>query len=181
MRAVATDLALLKPLSRAGYRPLLEAGVRIFHPETISIGDRVYIGHEAILKGYHRGYMEIGDDTWIGAHAVVEGRTTIGRRNRIFHGAVLGAPPQDLKYRGEESRLEIVSLPPGTTCIDCGTPAQYLAANLAWSGGESVICPGAVVEGTIEQSVVWPGAHVHPEEHLTRAIRAAERVTVLVR
>lgn len=53
-------------LKRIGTGVVIEAGVRIFHPETVSIGDRVYIGHEAILKGYHRGYMEIGDDTWIG-------------------------------------------------------------------------------------------------------------------
>ena len=61
------------------------------------------------------------------------------------------------------------------------TPAQYLAANLESSGGESVIGPGAVVEGTVEESVIWPGAHVRPEEHLTRAIRVGDRLTVLVR
>jgi N-acetyl-alpha-D-muramate 1-phosphate uridylyltransferase len=64
--------------------------------------------------------------------------------------------------------------------IDCGTPADYLAANLATSGGASVIGPGAVVEGTVERSVVWPGAHVHASEHLVDAIRA-DGLTVLVR
>jgi UDP-N-acetylglucosamine acyltransferase len=38
---------------------------------------------------------------------VVEGRTTIGTGNRIFAHAVVGAPPQDLKYRGEDTRLEL--------------------------------------------------------------------------
>ena len=33
--------------------------------------------------------------------------------------------------------------------VDCGTPAQYLAANLAASGGESVVEPGAVVDGVL--------------------------------
>lgn len=64
--------------------------------------------------------------------------------------------------------------------IDCGTPADYLAANLASSGGASVIGPGAVVEGTVERSVVWPGTHVHASERLVDAIRA-DRITVLVR
>jgi N-acetyl-alpha-D-muramate 1-phosphate uridylyltransferase len=65
--------------------------------------------------------------------------------------------------------------------IDCGTPARYLAANLAASGGRSVVGPGAVVEGTIERSVVWPGARVEAGERLDRAVRAGDRVTVLVR
>lgn len=81
----------------------------------------------------------------------------------------------------QEGRLEVVTLDADATCIDCGTPAQYLAANLESSGGESVIGPGAVVEGTVEESVIWPGAHVRPEEHLTRAIRVGDRLTVLVR
>jgi len=38
---------------------------------------------------------------------VIEGETTIGSRNRIFQFASIGADPQDLKYRGEPSRLEI--------------------------------------------------------------------------
>jgi N-acetyl-alpha-D-muramate 1-phosphate uridylyltransferase len=64
--------------------------------------------------------------------------------------------------------------------VDCGTPADYLAANLASSGGASVIGPGAVVEGTVERCVVWPGAHVHAGEQLVDAIRA-DGLTVLVR
>lgn len=65
--------------------------------------------------------------------------------------------------------------------VDCGTPARYLAANLAASGGESVIGPGAVVEGSVERCVVWPGAAVARGERLVDAIRADERVTILVR
>ena len=51
--------------------------------------------------------MRIGPDTVIGPYAVIEGATTIGARNRIFQFASIGAPPQDLKYHGEPSRLEI--------------------------------------------------------------------------
>lgn len=43
----------------------------------------------------------------VGPYAVIEGITTIGARNRIFQFASIGAAPQDLKYRGEPSRLEI--------------------------------------------------------------------------
>ncbi|MGK2949683.1 MAG: sugar phosphate nucleotidyltransferase [Acidimicrobiales bacterium] len=65
--------------------------------------------------------------------------------------------------------------------VDCGTPQQYLEANLTASGGESVVEDGAVVEGTIERCVVWAGAKVHRNEHLVNAIRARGRVTVFVR
>jgi len=51
--------------------------------------------------------VRIGPDTTIGPYAVIEGPTTIGARNQIFQFASLGAAPQDLKYRGEPSRLEI--------------------------------------------------------------------------
>jgi len=51
--------------------------------------------------------VELGEGTWIGAHVVLDGRTRIGRRNRIFHFASIGAPPQDKKYAGEDTAVEI--------------------------------------------------------------------------
>jgi len=51
--------------------------------------------------------VEIGRGTRIGPHVVVEGQTRIGAGNRIFQFASVGADPQDRKYRGEASRLEI--------------------------------------------------------------------------
>ncbi|HOV57252.1 MAG TPA: acyl-ACP--UDP-N-acetylglucosamine O-acyltransferase [Rhodanobacteraceae bacterium] len=51
--------------------------------------------------------VEIGDNTWIGPHVVIEGPTTIGRDNRIWQYASVGAAPQDKKFHGENSRLVI--------------------------------------------------------------------------
>lgn len=65
--------------------------------------------------------------------------------------------------------------------FDCGTPGDYLAANLESSGGRPVVGEGAVVDGTLESAVVWAGARVAPGEHLYRAVRATGGVTVLVR
>ncbi len=65
--------------------------------------------------------------------------------------------------------------------LDCGTVAEYLAANLAASGGRSVVGAGAVVDGEIHESVVWSGGQVAAYERLVRAIRTDDRVTVLVR
>lgn len=49
----------------------------------------------------------IGDNTWIGPNAVIMNYTKIGNNCRIFPGAVIGAEPQDLKFKGEESTVEI--------------------------------------------------------------------------
>lgn len=49
----------------------------------------------------------IGDNTWIGPHAVIMNYTKIGNNCKIFPGAVIGAEPQDLKFKGEESTVEI--------------------------------------------------------------------------
>jgi ADP-glucose pyrophosphorylase len=57
------------------------------------------------------------------------------------------------------------------SAIDCGTPADYLRANLHVSHGASVVDPTAVVEGSITRCVVWPGAHVAHDEVLVDSIR----------
>jgi UDP-N-acetylglucosamine acyltransferase len=51
--------------------------------------------------------VEVGEGTWIGAHVVLDGRMRIGKRNKIFQFASLGAPPQDKKYAGEDTAVEI--------------------------------------------------------------------------
>jgi UDP-N-acetylglucosamine acyltransferase len=51
--------------------------------------------------------VEIGPDCEIGAYAVIKQFTKIGARNRIFEHAVLGGEPQDVKFKGEPSYLEI--------------------------------------------------------------------------
>ncbi|HUN68551.1 MAG TPA: acyl-ACP--UDP-N-acetylglucosamine O-acyltransferase [Burkholderiales bacterium] len=51
--------------------------------------------------------VEIGAGTWIGPHVVIEGRTRIGRNNRIWQFASIGGVPQDKKYAGEDTAVEI--------------------------------------------------------------------------
>ena len=51
--------------------------------------------------------VEIGPDCEIGAYAVIKQFTKIGARNRIFEHAVIGGEPQDVKFKGEPSFLEI--------------------------------------------------------------------------
>lgn len=82
--------------------------VSLIHPLAIiapgaQLAPGVQIGPYAVI-GPH---VCIGENTSIGPHAVIEGRTTIGRDNRIFQFASVGAIPQDKKYRGEDSQLII--------------------------------------------------------------------------
>ena len=51
--------------------------------------------------------VEVGEGTVIGPHVVIEGRTRIGRNNRIWQFASIGAAPQDKKYGGEDTAVEI--------------------------------------------------------------------------
>ncbi len=75
-------------LSHCGQGVVFEPGALIFHPENVEIGDDVYIGHYAILKGYHKNRLRIGDRTWIGQHAFLHaaGGLTIGKRVGIGPG-----------------------------------------------------------------------------------------------
>ncbi|HTO87718.1 MAG TPA: acyl-ACP--UDP-N-acetylglucosamine O-acyltransferase [Thermoanaerobaculia bacterium] len=63
----------------------------------VAIGPYAVVGPEVCL----------GRGTSVGAHAQIQGPATIGEENRIFPFAVVGFDPQDLKYRGEASRLVV--------------------------------------------------------------------------
>ncbi len=67
------------------------------------IGLGVKIGPNTIVGPL----VKIGDNTEIGGNCLIEGWTTIGRDCRIFHCVVIGAEPQDLKYKGERSFVSI--------------------------------------------------------------------------
>ncbi len=67
------------------------------------LGEDVDIGAYTLV-GEH---VEIDEGTRVGPHAVITGHTRIGRDNRIFQFVSLGEEPQDKKYAGEPTRLEI--------------------------------------------------------------------------
>ena len=74
---------------------LVERGAQL--DESVSVGPYAIVGAR----------VAVGAGTTIGAHCVIEGRTAIGRDNRIFPFCSLGAIPQDKKYGGEDTALEI--------------------------------------------------------------------------
>lgn len=95
----------------------------VVHREA-QVADDVVVGPYAVIGPQVR----IGAGSWIGAHAVLEGRTTLGLENRVFHGAVIGAVPQDLKYRGEPTSVVIG---------DGNSIREYATIHLACIEGET--------------------------------------------
>jgi UDP-N-acetylglucosamine acyltransferase len=76
--------------------------------------------------------VKIGSGTKIGSHAVLEGVSELGENNRIFSSAVIGSCPQDLKYKGEKTRVKIGN---GNTIREFVT----INTGTAGGGGETVI------------------------------------------
>ena len=80
----------------------------MIHPQAIidpraKLGKDVQVGAFSIIGAD----VEIGEGTWIGPHVVINGPTRIGANNKIFQFSSIGEAPQDLKYAGEPTRLEI--------------------------------------------------------------------------
>ncbi len=80
----------------------------MIHPSAVvdpsaRLAGSVQVGAYAVIGAD----VEIGEGTTVGPHAVIEGPTRIGRDNRIFQFASVGAEPQDKKYAGERSELVI--------------------------------------------------------------------------
>jgi UDP-N-acetylglucosamine acyltransferase len=94
------------------------------HPTAI-IEDGAKLGRAVKVGAYSvvGSHVELGDEVELMSHAIVTGRTTLGARSKVFPFASIGHQPQDLKYAGEPSTLEIgtdttirehVTINPGT-------------------------------------------------------------------
>jgi UDP-N-acetylglucosamine acyltransferase len=80
----------------------------VIHPSAIvEPGARVAPGARVGAYTVIGPQVEVGEGTVIGPHVVIEGRTRIGRDNRIWQFASIGAAPQDMKYAGEDTAVEI--------------------------------------------------------------------------
>ena len=120
--------------------------------------------------------VEIGENTEIQSHVNISGNTIIGKNNKIFPFASIGNSPQDLKFQGEETKLEIgdnnkireyVSINPGTNggggltkvgnnCLfmvsshiahDCFVGNNVVLVNNVAIGGHAYIDDNAIIGG----------------------------------
>lgn len=78
------------------------------HPSAI-VAESAIIGAECKIGPFCTvgPNVELGDGCELISHVVLDGRARFGKRNRIFSFAALGVAPQDLKYSGEPTRLEV--------------------------------------------------------------------------
>jgi len=93
--------AVVHPDAKLGHNVLI--GPHVVVEADVQIGNGCVVGPSAVLEG---GVI-LGDECRLGPSVMITGNTKIGHRNKFFHGASIGNDPQDLKYRGEESFLEI--------------------------------------------------------------------------
>lgn len=133
-------------MSRAALWP--EAGTR--HPTAIidpeaRVHDSVAVGPYSIIGPG----VELKRGVKIGPHVLIEKDTRVGEECEIHKGAVLGTDPQDLKYEGEESFLEVG---PGTTIREYATLNRGTAAS------------GSTTVGS--QSLIMSYVHVAHDCHL---------------
>ena len=120
--------------------------------------------------------VEIGENTTIHSHVNISGKTKIGKKNKIFPFASIGNDPQDLKFKGENTKLiigdentirEYVTINPGTTegggktvigngCLlmisshvahDCIVGDNVIIANNVPLGGHVNIGDGVIIGG----------------------------------
>ena len=99
------------------------------HPTAI-VSDQARLGSGVIVGPFSiiEAGAQIGDRCEIGSHVRITGSVRMGVGNRIFQGAVLGSPPQDLKFRGEDSLLVIG---------DGNVIREYATLNPATGAGEA--------------------------------------------
>ncbi len=81
------------------------------HHPLASIARKATIGNNVIIEPFAHieADVVIGDNCWIGSHSVIKNGTRLDESCKIYHGAVLGAAPQDLKFKEEPTTLEIGS------------------------------------------------------------------------
>lgn len=74
----------------------------VIHPSA-KIADNVEIGPYA----YIGPNVEIGEGSWISAHGFIKANTKMGKNNKVYQFTSIGEDPQDLKYHGEDTYLEV--------------------------------------------------------------------------
>jgi UDP-N-acetylglucosamine acyltransferase len=148
------------------------------------LGKNVTVSPFAVVYGN----VEIGDGTWIGPHVTIMEGARIGKNCKIFPGAVISAIPQDLKFSGEESTVEIgdnttirefvtvnrgtkdrMKTSVGSNCLlmayvhiahDCIVGNNVILANSVNLAGHINIDDWAILEGLVAvQQFVRVGAH----------------------
>jgi UDP-N-acetylglucosamine acyltransferase len=150
------------------------------HPTAVvsthaELAEGVRVGPYVIIAEH----VVIGRDTVIGSHAVLEGHTRIGERNRIYPFVTLGTPPQDVGYRGEDTRLvigdeniirEYATVHRATTKQDWVTTVGHRNYIMAYA---HVAHDCRLGNGIILSNVATLGGHIQVDDYATLGGQAA--------
>lgn len=143
------------------------------HPTAI-VEDGATIGRDVTIGPFsHIGpQVVIGDGSQLGSHVVVAGDTEIGPQARVFPFAAVGLPPQDLKFRGEKTRLRIggrviirenVTINPGT---EGGTGETVIGDNCALLAGAHVAHDCRIGDGCVIVNNAMVAGHCTLGDHV---------------
>lgn len=150
-----------RKFARLGDGVVFEDGVLVFHSEHIEIGDNVYVGHRAILKGYYRNRMVIGSHTWIGQDAFLHSA------GGITIGAAVGIGPRvcvlTSQHVPDDTRLDVpvrlctVECAPVTLGDGCDIGVGSVILPGVTIGEGAIIGASAVVAADVPAFEVWAG------------------------
>ena len=148
-------------LAACGTGVVFEPGALVFHPENVEIGDDVYVGHYAILKGYYQNRMIIGTGAWIGQHAFLHsaGGLTIGRRVGIGPGARILSSSHDLANLAADAAIMDGALNTAPVVLEDGCDIGVNAVILpgVTIGKRAQVGAGAVVTADVPANTIVAG------------------------
>lgn len=145
---------------KIGKNVVIEPGVLVFHPENIEIGDNVYIGHQTILKGYHKNKMIIGSGSWIGQQCFFHsaGGLEIEENVGIAPGVTILTSIHDL---AKDNLGCIIDLPLKLAKVSIGSGSDVGAKTIILPGitlGRGVqVGAGAVVTNSFKENSIIAG------------------------
>jgi acetyltransferase-like isoleucine patch superfamily enzyme len=139
---------------------VFETGVLVFHPENISLGRNVYLGHYAILKGYYKGQLRIGDESWIGQQCFLHaaGDLTIGARVGIGPGVKILTSQHEEAGRETPILFSPVAMAPVVIDDDADIGLGAILLPGVTIGRGAVIGAGAVVTRDVPAYAVVAGS-----------------------
>jgi acetyltransferase-like isoleucine patch superfamily enzyme len=138
---------------------VFETGVLVFHPENISLGENVYVGHYAILKGYYKNEMTIGDETWIGQQCFFHaaGGLTIGARVGIGPGVRIITSVHEEPPRSTPVLFSPVKFAPVVIEDDADVGVGAVILPSVTIGRGAIVGAGAVVNQSIPPYAIAAG------------------------